>query len=164
MIESALGAMSGERLRYVGRATDLVWIGVGREVEGPDGRGGRRVRAEHALHLQCPWRLTGAGVPLLGSWDVYRAVGSDERGDGELPPSGAAFDPVAHQVTSAAERSDHLVERVDADDWGGFTLEFTGGVVLEVLPVTTASEECWRYFRPGEDVGHFVVFQDPDEP
>ncbi len=162
-IESVLAAMSGDRLRYLGRATDLVWIGVGADVEAPDRHGRRRVLAEHALHLQCPWRLTRLGLPLLASWDVYRAVGSDERAEDELLPGEAAFDPVAQELTTAAEQSDQRVERLVANDWGGFVMEFTGGVMLEVLPVTTASEECWRYFRPGEDVDHFVVFDDPEQ-
>jgi len=24
--------------------------------------------------------------------------------------------------------------------------------------VTTAAEECWRYFTPGDEADHFVVF------
>ena len=27
-IEAALGALPGQRLRYIGRATDLVWVGI----------------------------------------------------------------------------------------------------------------------------------------
>ena len=103
-------------------------------------------------------------MPLMGSWDVYRAVGSDDRAEGELLPGEAAFDRAAEALTATAEHADHRMQGVEATDWGGFTMAFTGGLLLEVLPVTTASEECWRYFRPGENLDHFVVFQGPDEP
>jgi hypothetical protein len=162
-IESALAAMLGERLRYVGRATDLVWVGIGRDVEVPR-RGGRtRVLAEHAMHLQCPWRLTLLGNPLIGSSDLHRSIGSNELADGELAPGEAAFDPVAGQLTADAGDRDHHVEVIVGDDWGGVSVGFTGGLVLDILPVTTASDECWRYFRPGDDDQHFVVFESSEE-
>lgn len=162
-VESALAAMSGERLHYVGRATDLVWVGIGRDVEVPRRGGGTRVLAEHALHLQCPWRLTLLGTPLVGASDVHRFTGSNEWADSELAPGGAAFDPVAAQLTAESASRDHRVEVIVGNDWGGISVGFTGGLVLDVLPVTTASDECWRYLRPGDD-DHFVVFEPPEEP
>ena len=50
-VESALVAMLGEPLRYVGRATDLVWVGIGDDVDTPRRGGEIKVLAEHALHL-----------------------------------------------------------------------------------------------------------------
>ncbi|HEX7277806.1 MAG TPA: hypothetical protein VF244_10570 [Acidimicrobiales bacterium] len=163
IIESTLAALVGERLRYIGRATDLVWVGIGGDVEAPDRHGDRRVLAEHALHLQCPWRLTRLGVPLVGSWDLHRSIGSNDWADGELLPGEAAFDPIAAELTVDAERSDHLVDAVAGNDWGGVSLAFSNGVVLDVLPVTTASDECWRYFNPGQDSEHFVIFEVPTD-
>jgi hypothetical protein len=163
-VESALAAISGERLRYIGRATDLVWVGIGRDVEVPRRDGGTRVLAEHAMHLQCPWRLTLIGTPLVGSWDLHRSTGSNEWADGELAQGEAVFDPVAERLTADGGDRDYRVEVVVGNDWGGVSVGFTGGLVLDVLPVTTASDECWRYFRPGEDDEHFVVFEPPEEP
>ena len=160
-IESALGALSGERLRYVGRATDLVWLGIGRDVETADRYGGTRLVAEHALHLQCPWRLTLLGVPLVGSWDVHRSIGSNEFADGELLQGEAAFDPIAAELTAEAGEEEQHVSRLTGDDWGGVAVEFISGLMLEVLPVTTGSDECWRYLQPGKDIEHFVVFETP---
>ncbi|CAA9576012.1 MAG: hypothetical protein AVDCRST_MAG87-2878 [uncultured Thermomicrobiales bacterium] len=161
-IESALGVLSGERLRYIGRATDLVWLGIGRDVETVDRHGGIRLVAEHALHLQCPWRLTRLGVPLVGSWDVHRSIGSNEFADGELLQGEAAFDPIAAELTAEAGEEEQHVNRLTGDDWGGLVLEFTSGLMLDVLPVTTASDECWRYLQLGDDTEHFVVFETPE--
>lgn len=163
-VESALAAMMGERLRYVGRATDLVWVGIGRDVEVPRRGGGTRLLAQHALHLQCPWRLTLLGEPLIGSWDLHRSTGSLEWADGELEQGEAAFDLVAVQLTADASERDHRVEVIVGDDWGGVSVGFSGGLALDVLPVTTASDECWRYFRPDEDDNHFVVFEPLEQP
>lgn len=163
-VESALAAMRGERLRYIGRATDLVWVGIGRDVDVSRRGGGTRVLAEHAMHLQCPWRLTLLGTPLVGSWDLHRPAGSNEWADGELAQGEAAFDPVAAQLSSDGGDREHSVEVLVGNDWGGVSVGFTGGLVLDVLPVTTASDECWRYFRPGDDDDHFVVFETPEAP
>jgi hypothetical protein len=163
-VESALATMLGGRLRYVGRATDLVWVGIGRDVEVPRRAGGTRVLAQHALHLQCPWRLTLLGVPLIGSWDLHRSIASGEWAGGELAPGDAAFDPLAVQLTADADDRDHRVEVIIGDDWGGASVGFTEGLVLDMLPVSTGSDECWRYFRPGDDDGQFVVFEPAEEP
>jgi hypothetical protein len=162
-VESALAALLGEPLRYLGRATDLVWVGIGRDVEAPRRGGGTRVLAEHAMHLQCPWRLTLLGKPLVASWDLHRSTGSNEWADRELAQGEAAFDPVAAQLSAEGGDGDHRIELIVGNDWGGVSMGFTGGLVFDVLPVTTASDECWRYFRPGEDDEHFVVFEPPEE-
>jgi len=163
-VESALVAMLGQRLRYLGRATDLVWVGIGRDIEAPRRGGGTQVLAEHAMHLQCPWRLTLLGNPLVASWDLHRSTGSNEWADGELAKGEAAFDPVAAQLTAEGGDRCHRVEVIVGNDWGGVSIAFSGGLVLDVLPVTTASDECWRYFRPGDDDDHFIVFEPPEEP
>lgn len=162
-VESALAAMLGEPLRYVGRATDLVWVGIGDDVELPRRGSGTRVLAEHAMHLQCPWRLTQRGHPLVGSWDLHRSIGSNEWADGELALGEAAFDPIAVRLTAEAVDRDQRVEVIVGNDWGGVSVGFSGGLVLDVLPVTTASDECWRYFLPGRDGDHFVVFEPAEE-
>jgi hypothetical protein len=161
-VESVLAPMLGERLRYVGRASGLVWVGIGDDVDMPRRGGGTRVLAAHAMHLQCPWRFTLLGHPLVGSWDLRRSIGSNEWADGELAPGGAAFDPVAVRLTADAADRDQRVEVIVGNDWGGISVAFTGGLLLDVLPVTTAADECWRYFMPGADEDHFVVFE-PEE-
>ena len=158
-IETALAAMLGEPLRYVGRAADLVWIGIGDDIEILRHGGGTRVLAEHAMHLQCPWRFTLRGHPLVATWDLHRSIGSDEWADGELAQGEAAFDPAAVRLTADAADRDQRVEVIVGNDWGGVSVAFTGGLVLDVLPVTTAADECWRYFMPDADENHFVVFE-----
>ena len=102
--------------------------------------------------------------PLIGSWDLHRSTGSDEWADGELGQGEAAFDPVAVQLTADAGDRVNRVEVIVGDDWGGISVGFAGGLILDVLPVTTASDECWRYFRPDEDDDHFVVFESSEQP
>jgi hypothetical protein len=160
-LELALAPLLGERLRYIGRAADLVWVGIGRDVALPERSAGSRALAEHAMHLQCPWRLTMCGDPLVGSSDLYRSPGSNDWADAELAPGASAFDVVAAELTRSAD-ADYHVEVITGNDWGGVSISFGGELLLEVLPVSTASRECWRYFRPGTD-DHFIVFEPSDE-
>lgn len=162
-LESELSGLAGERLRYIGRAVDLVWIGFGEDVEIEERRGGTRIVARRALHLQCPWRISRDSLPLVGSQDVYRSPGSDELDDDAVDRAGGtAFDVAARALTAEAEQLDLRVTSLAADEWGGLRLVLDGGLTLEALPLSTRSTELWRYIVFDEPGHHLVVFDDRD--
>ena len=162
-VEDVLSILVGKRLRYLGRAVDLAWIGLGDDEEVRDPRTGRtRTLAEHALHVQCALRIAGPDGPFVGSGDmwIWPDPGGDDR---ERPAVGEAlFDRRPEQLASIVNTGPVTVATIQADDWGGFVLLCSLGWSVEVFPDTTLSEEQWRYFRPGGQESHFVVF-DEDE-
>jgi len=100
-VESALVAMLGARLGYLGRRIDLVWVGIGRDIEVARRGGGTRVLAEHAMRLPGPWRVTLLGNPLVASWDLHRSTWSDEWADRRAGARGRSVRP--------SEDDDHFV-------------------------------------------------------
>lgn len=154
-VRASLAPLTGQPFQYIGRAADLVWIGIGnlRATRVPSGR--VESLAVHALHLQCPFRVEGPAGILIASGDL------------SLEPSSAgASEVVAPGVTTlfdqrSAEFSGLLpltVEEVLADRSGGFALTLSGGYSMNVFPDTSVRIERWRYFRPSDEDSDFVVF------
>jgi hypothetical protein len=162
-VEDALSILVGERLRYLGRAADLAWIGFGDDVEvRSELTGAMRTLAEHALHVQCALRIAGPDGPFVGGGDmwIWPDPGAADR---ERPDVGEAlFDRRADQLASVVDTGLVTVATIQADDWGGFVLLCSHGWSVEVFPDTTVSEEQWRYFRPGDHDSHFVVFDEEE--
>jgi hypothetical protein len=162
-VEDALSILVVERLRYLGRAADLAWIGFGDDVEvRSELTGAMRTLAEHALHVQCALRIAGPDGPFVGGGDmwIWPDPGAADR---ERPDVGEAlFDRRADQLASVGDTGLVTVATIQADDWGGFVLLCSHGWSVEVFPDTTASEEQWRYFRPGDHDSHFVVFDEEE--
>ncbi|MFD9791442.1 hypothetical protein ACFWXK_10885 [Streptomyces sp. NPDC059070] len=159
---TALHRLVGSPLRDVGRASDLAWFSFGepRHVAGPDGS--TRIVHEHALHLQCPFRLSDNTAVLMGSQDVYypadRPSSSDDPFDWDRQDANL-LDHRIEEVRARIERDNPVVEHAQADPFGGFRLAMSGGLNLQVLPVTSFRREHWRYLRPYTDEEHFVVFE-----
>ncbi|MEO7193078.1 MAG: hypothetical protein ABI051_18685 [Vicinamibacterales bacterium] len=49
-----------------------------------------------------------------------------------------------------------VVEQVHGDDYGGASLELSGGYRLVLFPAGTQGED-WRIFQPSTDEPHFVI-------
>ena len=131
-ITAVIGRLRGLDLWKVGRA-GIVWFQFGSRRTVPTAREGTKEVGEIALHLGCPWRLTGPdGEPQVcdqSEPEVLAGIGS--------PPL--------------------LCSMARAGKGGAFELEFAGGERLKVKPDDPDCEEYWRLFSPYSDEPHFVV-------
>ena len=122
---------------------------------------------EYALHLQCPWRIEGPEGLITGSSDLWEpdteARASQQPSwtyeNGNLQDERLGFllkgyDPKTHSLVN--ETNNLVVENIEADAYGGVVICLSGGYRLAVFPCNIVSEN-WRFFRPGEKGGHFVI-------
>ena len=118
---------------------------------------------EYALHIQCPWRVSGRTGVIVGS--AVTGLAPDPSTPEWLFDAGKVRETLAGVRMSAwiqqfAARP-LVVARVDVDQCGGFSLQLSEGFALEVLPTASAREEdpreLWRLLRPGEKSRHFVI-------
>jgi hypothetical protein len=110
------------------------------------------------LELECPWRIEHSGEVIVGSDDY------GERADNNIDPS---WDPKEMQ---SGHRQDQklrelmgqesngallnktttmIVERVEADDVGGFQLSLSEGHILSVFPATAIGMQWLLSRRAG---------------
>jgi hypothetical protein len=166
-IERAVRLLVGLPLQLPpGRAANMLTLGFGDIVTTTDFRGEPMEVPEHSLHVQCHWRLVRyAPTPqiLVGSRDMYYPADlstdlEDDSFQWDKPNANwcdRQFDLFATEYNSTPI----VVEAVDADDYGGFRMQFSGSLALELFPDTSLhgeGKEHWRFFGAAEKP-HFVV-------
>jgi len=169
--QNHLTPLVGLKLSVARRAADLrnFQFGQIRKVE-PRGTVG-----EYGLHIQCPWRIEGPDGIVTGRSDLWDPSDPDAKvdwdswdydKDANLQDTRIAEllggeDPVTGSPMNVSNRL--IVEAVDADDFGGATIQLSGGYRLVIFPAGTRGED-WRIFRPKLDEPHFVVSGGRIEP
>ena len=127
----------------------------------------RGTAGEYTLHISCPWRIENQDGIFTGGADLFKpdTVARELKRanwiyeDGNLQDERLAFllkgyDP---QTCSHVNVTDNfVVEGVEADAFGGLTLQLTGGYRLVLLP-TNSTGESWRFFSYYTEGSHFVV-------
>jgi len=161
-IRKRLRPLIGLKLSIARRAADLRNFHFG-EVRTVD----RGTVGEYALHIQCPWRMEGQRGIITGRSDLWepdtKAMSSQRPGwtyeDGNLQDERLGFllkgyDPQTRSLMN--ETGQFVVEDIEADACGGAAITLSGGYRLVLFPAGTQGES-WRFFRPGDRAGHFVV-------
>jgi hypothetical protein len=156
-IHAALLPLVGLPLWAAGRVVNLIWLQFGsrRTVLV---RAAEREVGEYALHMQCSWRLRSAEAIIVGSADrlVPRSESLLEPDDFDWTEPGAnRCDELLEQLFVQTESYDVLAARADA--YGGFSLELSSGLVLDVFIDGSPGNERWRLFKPWQDDEHFVM-------
>lgn len=119
---------------------DLVTVGVGKQI------------GSHALHVMCPWRLLNESKIIVGDTDSSIDL------DTELPGTyrRTLFHQRIESFFASTNRNQLIVSRFALDVAGGFKMILSGGIVLEVVPMTSAETEIWRIFGTGDNEPHYV--------
>jgi hypothetical protein len=122
-----------------------------------------RTTGEYALHVQCPWRVSGTAGVLVGSSDIY-VPADPELDDADFrwdKPGDALADERLDRWIAAYETNPLVIQAVAVDRCGGFVLHLPHDFAFEVFPEATSAphdiREQWRLLRPGEDSPHFVL-------
>ena len=159
-IEQALAPLLSLDLLFVGRAGTLEWFTFGHHEASEN----EHIElAPFALHASCPWRLLVGGRILTGSGDHHRPASDDtSEEDFDAGRLGSEFIDIQHiELRKRLAEQPHSVVEISADESGGLQLSLSSGLVLQIFPNASMSEddevEFWRFFQPGLDYSHFVV-------
>ena len=162
-IEVELGKIKDLKLQYAGRSSDLFWLGFG-EIVQIIRRGKTEETAEYVLHLQCSWRITLDNKIVVASDDFYSPNSKwdelNEDFDWDIQGNNRFDERIK---TFLNDNGRLMVERIEADDVGGFVAILSNGYNLEVFPDSSEDDgdsENWRFFNRKENSPHFVVSGD----
>ncbi len=113
---------------------------------------------EFGIHLQCPWRITKGQEILIGSFDVYEQADQNAKYDPDFDWDRPNVNLRDKNLNELIENVKLTVERIDADDFGGFTIIFNDNYTLTAFPAKSITDEYWRLLdnRPNLE-RHFVV-------
>jgi hypothetical protein len=149
---AALSQIIGLPLSAVRRAGDMRTFQFGqlRSVE-------RGSVGNFALHVQCPWRIDGPEGIVTGRFDLWEPVEEnavfDENWDYEESRN---LQDARLELWLARNKPSLVVERVEADEFGGADIWFGLGFTLRLFPAGTRGED-WRLFQPRTGRPHCVV-------
>jgi hypothetical protein len=161
-IRDALAPLHGMPLWRAGRAATMLWLSFGRRVHAPTLRHPERITGEYALHLQCPWRVSGPNGVVTGSADMFVPSDPDMPAwafDAECPGNALADFALGRWIDCYV-RQPLVVIGIDVDRCGGFCLALSEGFAFEAFPNSRADgaeSEYWRLLKPAEETRHFVM-------
>ncbi len=152
-IEQRLQALIGLKLTNNAGAANMEMLHFGiHSVKEKNGF----ITGHYRLHVQCPWRIIQAGKIFVAYFDLYEPDEAQKDLSYEEFDycKGNVRDEKMHLLTK--ERPHLKVERVEADNLGGFTLYCTQDARLEVIPMHSSKVEYWRLIAQ-DSKSHFVV-------
>lgn len=153
----------GQRVNYIGRASNMLDLHFGEDVIVTDSRGEKRV-GTYSLHVQCPWRIINLAKRKihLGSLDFYSPSDSlkadenfsynnfdwDVRGQN-------LFDEKAQKWFSGLEGV--TVTAAKMDMFGDAKIDLSNGDRIEIFVTATDEGECWRLFLSEKSSINLIV-------
>lgn len=163
MIRDALAPLLGLPLWAAGRAATMLWLQFGARVSAPTKRDPTRITGEFALHLQCPWRISGRDGIVTGSGDMFVCADPNAPESSFDPgrPGNAVADMRLRDWIGSHANCPLVVVGIDIDRCGGLRLQLTELFSFEAFPCSIGlnedASEHWRFLRPGDDSPHVVM-------
>ena len=150
--------LKNKRVRYIGRAGNLLWIGIGEDVSNIDYKGRKRVFAKFSLHIQCPFRILLNTKIIIGNNDIY------EPNTEKIPLENfnwesygdSLFDKQLEKIASELYTNDVKVIDINLSLIGDLQIILSNNLCIETFINGTSNSEMWRFFETGTDLPHFV--------
>lgn len=156
LVSTGLSRLHGLPLRRATRAADMLVLQFGREVPAPTRQSPNGVAGEYALHVQCPWRISGPAGVVVGARDLY--VSTNPSAEDHYPgdrPGTALADELLRGWFEELSDAPIVVRDSSADRCGGFVLSLSASYALETFPDAASrrpdEEKQWRLFSRTED-------------
>ena len=159
LIYEHLSVLIGKRMRYIGRAGNLTWLGFGRDTTSRDVHGLEKTFAQFVLHIQCSFRICMSGKKLLGSYDLYEpnsqmAMCSDFNWETH---GLSLYDEHAQTIRNMLSQKVYKVLEIACNDFCDLTIILSDKMRIEIFSNNSSEAEDWRFFEHGREVPHFIV-------
>lgn len=143
----------------IGRASDMLWLGIGEERSVLDRNGCMVKKSTYALHVQSMFRMVNKERKeiLFASSDFYSPNSKILEGkefDWDIQGNNL-FDEKS-QIWLKNDGIKYIKE-YRINNWGDLLLVLSNGDCLKVFVATSDCTECWRLFKCESDEEHMVV-------
>ena len=158
-IDNYLKLLLNQPLLAIGRASNMLWVGFGKEIECTNFRGQKVKKSSIALHVQSSWRIidTKRKEIIVAQSDFYFP--------NRLLKEMVEFNWDVQGNNLFDEKSSNWFKRTSGiyisnykiNTWGDLLLIFSNSDALEVLINSSDDAECWRLFECNSDKPHLAV-------
>lgn len=153
-----LNKIEGEAISKIGRAGNVMWIGIGPSNLVTNFRGDNVIKSKYALHVQASWRMMSEKEKIIfASSDFYIPREQDNwTEDFNWDIQGAnLFDEKAAEWIKRVEPIH--VRKIEIDRIGDLKVIFSNEDRLEIFIDSSTDIESWRLFEPYSNKKHLVV-------
>lgn len=181
-IREALSPLIGQPLLKITRAADTICLHLGNLIEkrcavrGADGcfTVAPALVGEYALHVICCFRLSCGTSIVAAKSDLYQPSAAARAEFGEELPEEYDYDVIGHnrldEIISSAltDLTDFIIQKIIVRRFGDLRIIFSNGFELEVIVDLSGGEECWRFFKHGDEdhliiTGHGLAVDETEE-
>jgi len=154
VIYQALTPLIGLPLRNINRSANMLCLHFGDPRAVTDRDGSARAVHDWTIQVQCPWRISQNGRIVIAYRDFYF---SDVPLSNLAVMSKSRFNSLLDTLCAEFDTTPPVVDAVENDDKGSFSVRLSFGYQLEVFPAeSTESGKHWRIFQPGANDNSFV--------
>lgn len=147
-----LDQICGEKISYIGRASNMMWIGIGDIAEIMNRKGKLIERSKFALHVQCSWKIVNSQKKeiIVASSDFYFPQSTIDDKDFyvenfEWDIQGKnLFDKKAKEWFDT--RSPINIDSYNINEFGDLQITFSNDERLEIFVDSSDNTEAWRLF------------------
>ena len=158
-IYQCLDRLIMQPVRVIGRASNMLWIGIGEKVEKLNYKGEKREISTYSIHVQCMWRMINKERMeiLFASSDYYSpSKKADKCSCFDWEPQGNnLFDEKSKKWLM--QESPIYIREYKINIWGDLLLVFTNNDRLEIFISSSNETEGWRILEAEEDKPHLVA-------
>lgn len=152
----------GKKLSIIGRASNMLCIGIGETIEVINRKGDVVKKGEISLHIQSAWRIVNAQKKeiLIAFSDFYspNSMIDEENFDWENfdwdIQGNNLFDEKSQSWLEA--RNPIYVKKYELSMWGDLIITFSNNEQLQVFVKSSNGTEAWRIFQIGGEE-HLVI-------
>ena len=132
---------------------DLTYVDAGYKNEADKKMEHKIQIGTYALLIKCTFRIFQGKDVLLSQDDYYRPsskISPDDYATFDSDQIGNTLWDEAMQKLFAV-KSEFVVKDVKVSMFGDLKLSFTNGILLEALINVSNDEDCWRFYKSGEE-------------
>lgn len=158
-IYKKISIILNEPFRYIGRASDIAWLGFGEDKISRDFHGRERVLAQYALHIQCSFRIISSDKIILANSDMFEpSKKNEEKVNFNWDSVGEnLYDEKSELLTKKLEVNSFIVSDINISRYGDLKIRTSNDYVIEVFNNISYNDESWRFFEPGCDKYHLII-------
>lgn len=159
LVSEHVGILSGETLRDIGRACDMLWLSFGKTIKTVNRKGKEVLKGTYAIHVQCSWRVVDQNTKdiLFTSSDIYLPNSNlemDSEFDWDIQGNNRFDEKV---VQWKKDNKSIIVNKIVASDTGDLNIILNNRNTIEVFINKSVNKECWRFFECSTKKQHMVI-------
>lgn len=158
-INQYLEQLISQPVGTIGRASNMLWLGIGEEIRVLDRKGSGIKKNTFMLHVQSAWRIVNKEDHeiRLASSDFYspsEKTSFEKEFDWE-PIGNSLFDEKSQDWLKTVNGI--YIKEYKINRWGDLLLIFSNGERLEIFVISSDNTESWRILKAGDEEPHLVA-------